>query len=102
MEIVECMLDQVRTMEENLLKLKKGDVRVPVHRYILYTNITAETGIFFFRLELQRIKFMVNSYLRIRLQKIQNNIFYYANQHQDNPDRLTSKVDNHYSLQLAL
>ena len=26
------MLDQVRTMEENLLKLKKGDVRVPVHR----------------------------------------------------------------------
>ena len=50
MEIVECMLDQVRTMEENLLKLKKGDVRVPVHRYILYTNITAETGIFFFQI----------------------------------------------------
>ena len=48
---------------------------------------------FYFRLELQRIKFMVNSYLRIRLQKIQNNIFYYTNQHQDNPDRLTNKVD---------
>ena len=34
MEIVECMLDQVRTMEDNLLKLKKGDVRVPVHRWV--------------------------------------------------------------------
>ena len=34
---------------------------------------------------------MVNSYLRIRLEKIQKNIFYYANQHEDNPGRLTSK-----------
>ena len=42
-------------------------------------------------MELQRIKFMVNSYLRIRLEKIQKNIFYYANQHEDNPGRLTSK-----------
>ena len=32
MEIVECMLDQIRTMEGNILKLKKGDVRVSVHR----------------------------------------------------------------------
>lgn len=45
-----------------------------------------------FRLELQRIKFMVNSYLRIRLEKIQKNIFYYASQHEDNPERLTSKA----------
>ena len=29
------MLDQVRTMEDNLLKLKKGDVRVPVHRWVV-------------------------------------------------------------------
>ena len=27
-EIVECLLDQINTMEENLVKLKKGDVRM--------------------------------------------------------------------------
>ena len=32
MEIVECMMEQVKIMEDNLLKLKKGDVRVSVHR----------------------------------------------------------------------
>ena len=31
-EIIECMLDQIKTMEENLSKLKKGDIRAPVHR----------------------------------------------------------------------
>ena len=47
----------------------------------------------YFRLELQRIKFMVNSYMRIRLEKIQDNIFYYSTQHPDNPSRLTSQVN---------
>merc|ERR1719471_1583083 len=70
MEIVECMMEQVKIMEDNLLKLKKDDVRVSVHR-----------------LELQRIKFMVNSYLRIRLEKIQNNIFYYSSHTPDSPSR---------------
>ena len=32
MEIVECMMEQVATMEENLSRLKKGDLRIPVHR----------------------------------------------------------------------
>ena len=31
-EIIECMLDQIKTMEENLSILKKGDLRAPVHR----------------------------------------------------------------------
>ena len=31
-EIIECMLDQIKTMEDNLMKLKKGDIRAPVHR----------------------------------------------------------------------
>ena len=44
MEIVECMMDQVRTMEENLLKLKKGDVRVPVHRYSITNTTTGAAG----------------------------------------------------------
>jgi len=72
MEIVECMLDQVKTMEDNLLKLKKGDLRAPVHR-----------------LEIQRIKFMVNSYLRLRLFKIQKNVFHVTKPSDDNPSRMT-------------
>merc|ERR1719189_768565 len=52
MEIVECMMEQVNTMEENLSRLKKGDLRIPIHR-----------------MELQRIKYMVNSYLRLRLER---------------------------------
>lgn len=77
MEIVECMLDQVRTMEENLTKVKKGDIRVPVHR-----------------METQRIKFLVNSYLRLRLRKIQSNIFSLTrgDQNKDNPSRMTPEV----------
>eukprot|EP00092_Neocalanus_flemingeri_P008998 GFUD01009682.1.p1 GENE.GFUD01009682.1~~GFUD01009682.1.p1 ORF type:complete len:220 (+),score=67.38 GFUD01009682.1:37-696(+) len=74
MEIVECMMEQVKTMEENLSRLKKEDMRIPVHR-----------------MELQRIKFMVNSYLRLRLQKIQSNIFHYTKTDNDNPSRLTQE-----------
>ena len=71
-EIVECMLDQVKTMEENLTKLQKGDIRAPVHR-----------------MEIQRIKFMVNSYLRLRISKIQKNIYHITRSDGDNPSRMT-------------
>ena len=42
-------------------------------------------------MELQRIKFMVNSYLRLRLEKIQSNIFHYTKSDDDNPSRLTQE-----------
>ena len=44
-------------------------------------------------MELQRIRFMVNSYLRLRLEKIQSNIFYYtkSSSNSDNPTRLTQE-----------
>ena len=47
-------------MNENLSRLKKGDLRIPVHR-----------------MEISRIKFLINSYLRVRLAKIQSYIFHY-------------------------
>jgi hypothetical protein len=47
--LVECMLDLASTMEGNLARLKKGDMRIPIHR-----------------MELSRIRYMINSYLRIR------------------------------------
>ena len=42
-------------------------------------------------MELQRITFMVNSYLRLRLEKIQSNIFHYTKSDDDNPSRLTQE-----------
>ena len=63
-------------MDENLSKLKKGDMRTPVHR-----------------LEISRIRFIINSYLRLRLSKIQSNIYHYMktpeNSLENNPSRMT-------------
>jgi len=61
MEMVDCMLEQLKTMEGNLARLSKGDLRLPVHR-----------------MELGRIRFVINSYLRARLQKIESQIWHYT------------------------
>nr|XP_054766499.1 DNA replication complex GINS protein SLD5-like [Lytechinus pictus] len=53
-EIVECMLEQLQQMEENVKRCKKGDFRIIVHR-----------------MEIDRIRFILSSYLRIRLAKIE-------------------------------
>ncbi|XP_071455679.1 DNA replication complex GINS protein SLD5 [Hetaerina americana] len=53
-ELVDCMLEQINQMEENVNKLKKNDFRVVVHR-----------------MELDRIRYIVTSYLRNRLDKIE-------------------------------
>ena len=39
------------------------------------------------RMELRRIQFMINSYLRIRLEKIQRNVHTVTAASPDNPDR---------------
>ena len=62
-------------MNENLTRLKKGDLRIPVHR-----------------MEISRIKFIINSYLRVRLAKIQSYIFHYkktGQEKENNPTRMT-------------
>jgi len=61
MEMVDCMLEQLKTMEGNLARLSKGDLRLPVHR-----------------MELQRIRFVINSYLRARLEKIEGQVWHYT------------------------
>lgn len=53
-EIVECMLEQLQQMEENIGRCKKGDFRIIVHR-----------------MEIDRIRYVLSSYLRIRLEKIE-------------------------------
>lgn len=53
-EVVECVMEQLTHMEENLQRVKKGDAKAGIHR-----------------MEIDRIRFMLSSYLRSRLQKIE-------------------------------
>ncbi|CAL8247593.1 unnamed protein product [Merluccius merluccius] len=53
-EIVECVMEQLTHMEANLQRVSKGDTKASVHR-----------------MEIDRIRFVLSSYLRSRLQKIE-------------------------------
>lgn len=53
-DIVECMMSQIQEMEENIQRAKKGDFKVSLHR-----------------MEIDRIRYVLSSYLRIRLKKIE-------------------------------
>ncbi|XP_003412561.1 DNA replication complex GINS protein SLD5 isoform X1 [Loxodonta africana] len=53
-EIVECVIEQLHHMEENLRRAKKGDLKVSIHR-----------------MEMERIRYVLSSYLRCRLRKIE-------------------------------
>lgn len=54
MEYVDCMLEQIKQMEENIEKLRKDDIRIEIHR-----------------MEIERIRYVITSYLRIRVEKIE-------------------------------
>ncbi|XP_077571501.1 DNA replication complex GINS protein SLD5-like [Stigmatopora nigra] len=53
-EVVECVMEQLAHMEANLQRVKKGDAKASIHR-----------------MEIDRIRFVLCSYLRSRLQKIE-------------------------------
>lgn len=53
-DLVDCMLQQIAHMEENIKRLDKSDLRALLHR-----------------MELDRIRYVIASYLRIRLEKIE-------------------------------
>uniref|UniRef100_A0A1B6LT31 GINS complex subunit 4 n=1 Tax=Graphocephala atropunctata TaxID=36148 RepID=A0A1B6LT31_9HEMI len=57
-EQVDCMMEQIHHMEENLKKLDKNDFRVGLHK-----------------LELDRIRYLITSYLRTRINKIEMFLF---------------------------
>lgn len=62
-DYVECMMEQIQQMEDNLNKLKKTDFRVEVHH-----------------MELARIRYIITSYLRTRLEKIEQNTMHILEQ----------------------
>lgn len=53
-EIVECVVEQLDHMEENLKRARKEDLKVSIHR-----------------MEMERIRYVLSSYLRCRLMKIE-------------------------------
>ncbi|CAL8342669.1 unnamed protein product [Lota lota] len=53
-EVVECVMEQLTHMEANLQRVRKGDMKASLHR-----------------MEIDRIRFVLSSYLRSRLQKIE-------------------------------
>lgn len=52
-DLVDCLLDQLEHMRQGLAQLKANDLRASLHR-----------------LEVERIQYLINDYLRCRLQKI--------------------------------
>lgn len=52
--MVDCLIDQLTHMQENLQRIDKADFRVTVHK-----------------MELERIQYIMTSYLKIRLGKIE-------------------------------
>lgn len=57
-EVVECLLGQISYMEKNLENLGNNDMQKMLHQ-----------------MELDRLRFIVTSYLRIRLEKIETYVF---------------------------
>uniref|UniRef100_A0A2K5NQ47 GINS complex subunit 4 n=1 Tax=Cercocebus atys TaxID=9531 RepID=A0A2K5NQ47_CERAT len=56
-EIVECVVEQLEHMEENLRRAKREDLKVSIHQ-----------------MEMERIRYVLSSYLRCRLMKFPNQI----------------------------
>ncbi|KAI2549785.1 GINS complex subunit 4 [Homo sapiens] len=52
-EIVECVMEQLEHMEENLRRAKREDLKVSIHQ-----------------MEMERIRYVLSSYLRCRLMKV--------------------------------
>lgn len=65
-EVVNCLFDQIKVTEENLEQRDKGHF-----------------GNSIYKMELSRIRFMIASYLRLRLQKVQNQAHFLSKRSDD-------------------
>jgi GINS complex subunit 4 len=65
-EVVDCILEQIKEMEENLSHVRKGDFVAGIHQ-----------------LELDRVQYVLRSYLRTRLQKIEKYVMHVLEQEAD-------------------
>ncbi|XP_055953667.1 DNA replication complex GINS protein SLD5-like [Argiope bruennichi] len=80
-DVVEIIFDQIQHMETNLQKIEKKDFRVVFHE-----------------MELDRIKYVLSSYLRIRLEKIEKfgfNLLHQESQDETNLDLMSEEERNY-------
>lgn len=72
-EIVECVMEQLDHMEKNLQRAKKGDLKITVHR-----------------MEMERIRYVLSSYLRSRLRKIEKFFPHILEKERSRPETVSS------------
>ncbi|XP_064465751.1 DNA replication complex GINS protein SLD5-like [Ornithodoros turicata] len=65
--IVDCLLDQLNHMEENLRAVSRADFRSVIHR-----------------MELDRLQYVLTSYLKVRLEKVEKQAAFLQRQLEDN------------------
>ena len=70
MEVVQCLLEQITHIEENINDEKLQNGNNPKNRFAASV----------YKMETGRIRFIISSYLRIRLDKIQQFIFHLLEQ----------------------
>ena len=83
-ELVDCLLEQTKNMEENLMAISKSDFRFALHRMEVCIAAASNNTFFtnslsFFKFQVERIRYVVTSYLRIRLEKIEKFLGYLLN-----------------------
>ncbi|CAJ0929758.1 unnamed protein product, partial [Mesorhabditis belari] len=67
LELVHCLVDQIEEMDKNLMTVQdRTHIKVSLHR-----------------LELQRLNYMINSYMRLRLKKIEENPIFLLEKHKE-------------------
>ncbi|KAL5021724.1 hypothetical protein ScPMuIL_000879 [Solemya velum] len=74
-DLVECMLEQINEMEENIQRAKRGDFKVSLHR-----------------MEIDRIRYLLSSYLRCRLMKIEKHTTHILEQEQMRKEEENSRL----------
>lgn len=74
-EVIECVMELIKDMEENISHVKKGDLVAGIHQ-----------------LELDRIKYILTSYLRQRVLKIQDHVLHVLEQEAARPTTTPSRL----------
>ncbi|CAH1257769.1 DNA replication complex GINS protein SLD5-like [Branchiostoma lanceolatum] len=81
-DLVDVMLDQLNDMEKNISRAKKGDLKVSIHK-----------------MEIDRIRYVLASFLRIRLEKIEKFVHHLLEEEaqlgEDVPSRMSPEELQH-------
>ncbi|ELU00542.1 hypothetical protein CAPTEDRAFT_134795, partial [Capitella teleta] len=77
-EVIECILEQLNLMEANIERAKRVNLAISIHK-----------------MEIERIRFMITSYLRLRLRKVEKYAGHLLQQAEDNPENPRMTQEEH-------